>query len=301
MRLGSLTLGTAQLSSGYGVANRVGQRNEEDALEFLHHAYRNGILTVDTAPAYAGSERVIGEFNSTVDEKINVITKLPSFDQKIAGLSQKEVTDQVLKACRLSKKSLRTDEIDCYLIHDEKDFTEGESKLIFALKVLLENQEVGRLGISVYSARAAHHALDTGDFGAIQVPCNVFDRRFDEVISRASKSDTLVFARSIYLQGLFFLSEAEVKKRVPAATPYVTILQRIADELSRPIDEVAMAFIRDIPGIDSMVIGMESVEQVDRNMEILRCAPLTTDQRQSIMDVLTNIPAEVVNPSLWNS
>lgn len=57
-----LTLGTVQLKQRYGIANKVGKPNEEEANNLLTYAFSNRVTTFDTAPGYGESEDLLGRF-----------------------------------------------------------------------------------------------------------------------------------------------------------------------------------------------------------------------------------------------
>ncbi len=55
-----------------------------------------------------------------------------------------------------------------------------------------------------------------------------------------------------------------------------------------------------VPEVNSMVIGMEKLEQLKMNLKLLEEKPLTNELRQIIVEEFSNIPEKIVNPSLWN-
>jgi len=55
-----LALGTAQFGSDYGITNRSGQVDPDEAGRILSLAHECGIDCIDTARLYGDSEAVIG-------------------------------------------------------------------------------------------------------------------------------------------------------------------------------------------------------------------------------------------------
>ena len=55
-----LVLGTAQLGMSYGIANSMGQPDQDVANAIVREAWDSGICKFDTAQAYGDSERVLG-------------------------------------------------------------------------------------------------------------------------------------------------------------------------------------------------------------------------------------------------
>ena len=61
MQVNKLILGTAQFGMNYGITNQHGQIEKPQISQILKYAYKNNILTLDTAEAYNNSEVAIGK------------------------------------------------------------------------------------------------------------------------------------------------------------------------------------------------------------------------------------------------
>ncbi|MBN1661430.1 MAG: aldo/keto reductase [Anaerolineae bacterium] len=297
-----LALGTAQLGMPYGIANRDGKPERPDARQLLAFAAARGITLWDTAPAYGDSEEIIGEAVATLDITPRIVSKLPSISKCLRERSsQHELRLFVRRAIQESLSSLAVDRIDFYLVHDEQDFGVYGQDLLDVLEECRRESLVGHIGISVYSTKVATVALESGRIEAIQLPCNLFDHRFHPTIALAQTRDVLVFARSIFLQGLFFLPGVEVCQHVPDAAPWLAALQKLASECGRSIAELAICYVRDLPGIAALVVGAETVDQVAVNLELMSAPALTSELRERISQLFHSVPLHVVNPVLWRS
>ena len=62
MNITPITLGTAQLTMPYGIANSNNNISKESAFSLLENALENGINTWDTSPPYGKSEEIIGDY-----------------------------------------------------------------------------------------------------------------------------------------------------------------------------------------------------------------------------------------------
>ena len=63
---------------------------------------------------------------------------------------------------------------------------------------------------------------------------------------------------------------------------------------------LALSYALSLPGVTSLVLGSEKVEQVQQNIELLQTAPqLTEEQLKEIHDTFYDTPARVLNPSKW--
>ena len=295
-----LALGTAQLGMHYGVANQSGKPDCEAAFRILNLACRHNVKIWDTSPVYGDSEEIIGKFLKTSLQKPKISSKLPSLSGNGSGkLTRSTLSELVGKAVLQSLASLGTDVIDYYLIHDERDFRAFGLELLdvlhgFKVKGLLDN-----IGISVYSPDIATTALQSKKFDALQLPYNLFDRRFSHIISQAFSLGVTVFTRSVFLQGLFFLSSSNVREFLPEATVAVKKLNFLSEKYERSIAEIALCYVRDTPGIDAVLIGVETPEQLIENLSLFSAPTLSKELRAEIDESFANLPTCVVNPSTW--
>lgn len=294
-----ITLGAAQLGMAYGIANRRGKMSEVDVFEFLDDVCRSGIDKIDTSPAYGDSEQLIGRFLKQSGRKVKLVTKLPAL-----GFTASATTEQLLPRVRASlESSLKTLEatiLEDYLIHSEGDFTLHGPALVEALLRCRQEGLTRRIGVSVYSPEAALKALDLG-MDSVQLPCNILDRRFDKTgfFQAADSRSMMVYVRSIYLQGLLMLPLEDVLGWLPAAEEALRQFRIFARDLDRPLAELAFVYMRDKKGIDSLVVGMESKEQLRTNLQLMEAPGLEADVLRSIDAQFASVPVQVLNPSLW--
>ena len=181
-------------------------------------------------------------------------------------------------------------------MHAEADAVRHGAALFDALEAQRRAGRVGRVGLSVYTPQVALDLLD--QVQALQLPFSIFDRRFASVVEAAS-DDTTVFARSVFLQGLFFLSDTEAQAKLPQAVAPLRQLRSLAEELDRPLDELALVFARDTPGLDYLVLGVETPEQLRRNVQLHAAPPLAPDEREALERAFADLPDSLVNPSRW--
>ena len=266
-----LTLGAAQLGMKYGVANIKGSFSEDDAIKFLVSAVNQGLRSIDTSPAYGKSEVFTGAFSAQrASTPLAIMTKLPSLclDE---GCSYDDIIDNVSKFLNRSLEKLCVQNVDSYLVHSEKDFLVHGERLVKALKVFSENEgKVNNIGVSVYSPKAALRAIEMG-VDCLQLPCNIFDHRFDRagVYQKADQYGVKMYARSIYLQGLFFLDPVKVANWNPGAVTPLQKLNELSRRYERPVAEIAMVYARDHVAVTNLVVGMETISQVTDNIHLM--------------------------------
>ena len=76
-------------------------------------------------------------------------------------------------------------------------------------------------------------------------------------------------------------------------------LSQFLSDYKLNIFELAIAFVRDLPGVTSLVIGAETPKQVLNNIRLMNSASLAPDIRNQILSLFSDLPLELINPSLW--
>lgn len=292
-------LGTAQLGMDYGIANQSGDPSLGRAHKILRRAVANGVSTFDTAPDYGESEAIIGRFLSGHPQSTSIITKLPSVQSQIEGKDDEQIERCVERNLRTSLRHLRREKVEYYLIHDEEDLKTLGDVLLRALFSRRAAGSIDRIGLSVYSPALAEAAVDRNGIAALQLPFNVFDRRFEKVARRAKEAEMTVFARSVFLQGLLFLSPDDAEAEVPGAGKPVQRLQHLARESRRSISELAFCFVRDYSNIDGLIVGVDNSEQLEQNVGLMSQPSLTKELQDELRSSFSDLPSALVNPVQW--
>lgn len=295
-----LVLGTAQLGMPYGIANKDGQPDSNQVAEILNLAVENNLLTWDTAPVYGNSEKAIGQYICKHKCAPVICTKLPSLSKSdINKNDMSAIHAFVNHSLQATLSDLGLPSVDTYYIHDENDLQFGGSSLLDVFAGLKVAGLIKKAGISVYSPEIALSALATEFFDAIQVPYNLFDRRFQPIMASAKEQNMAVHVRSVFLQGLFFLAEDIVNQKVPSALPYVIKLKELAQAINTTTEQLAMGYVKANLNVSHLLIGVEKASQLQTNINLFSLPPLEPSLLIELENIFMNIPISVVNPSLW--
>jgi aryl-alcohol dehydrogenase-like predicted oxidoreductase len=109
----------------------------------------------------------------------------------------------------------------------------------------------------------------------------------------------IVFARSVFLQGLFFLDENKLPETLEIAREPLKRLHQLILDYGTSTAELALKFVRDLPGVTSVIIGAETPQQVIINAELMKSPALPASLKDQILSVFSNMPLEIIIPSLW--
>lgn len=299
--ISKITLGTVQLGIPYGIANKSGQPSTSSSHELLQFALDNGINTLDTARIYGSAEEVIGSFEQS--EQFTIITKFKLSDAALDNIDLAicEARESVRDSC----ETLKIPTIPICLFHKNKDQAiEKVSDILPAiLKVLKKEGWISEGGISVYSPTELQYIRNWEIIRAVQVPMNIFDTRLltQNLMQILVDNQVKVFIRSIYLQGLILMDENQVPDHLSFAKAPLQRLKKIAASAIREIKNIAFSFVRDTPGVASLVVGAETIGQLKENLALLSGAPLPPEVYSDILNAFKDLPEELITPALWNT
>ena len=294
----SLALGTVQLGLAYGHANETGLPSDAAAQAILEAAANDfGIGMFDTAPTYGASEARIGAADFRADAAAgaappHLCTKVePPRPGQVPADCPAAVRAHVEASVYRSLHRLRVRRLPTVLLHCAA--THGTA-VWDALVSLRDEGLVGRLGGSVYTPEEAIALLRDPDIAALQIPFSLLDARWAGegeqaaafAAAVAARPDVDIFVRSALLQGLLvsdrpypavsgLAPEAEAGLRAAlAAAAAAAGRENVAD--------LAYAYVRSFPWVKSVVVGMESLEQLRQNTALFARAPLSAEERAEV-------------------
>jgi len=291
--INKLIIGSANFGLKYGVANKK-KLKRKDIFEILDYAEKIKVWGIDTAVSYGDAEDVIGSFLMQKREKsFRVITKIPHKDYE----SVKAIKDEVKK----SRSKLNVECIDFLFLHSFETYNKYKKIAMPAFEELMREGVVGHWGVSIYHVEEANQILSDGfsDFG-VEFPLNIFDKRFlkDDFLTKLKQRGCFLFARSIFLQGLFFLSAKDFKGNLRPAKENVIKLRRLAEDFDIPLSNIMLLFVATKPHIDGFIMGVDSREQFEKNMAFVNSLK-KYQKLQSLLEKLEVHDAKILLPYLW--
>jgi len=289
-----LTLGTAQLGLDYGINNVVGKPKKRESLEILKYAHLNNINSIDTASAYGDSELIVGDFLKKEHAKCYITSKLESLSKN--NVSKKNIERMVYERIEKSACNLNVECIDNYLIHDYQDIIFYD-ELIPSLKKVKRDGLIDNLGVSIYTPDEAEKVIQMDVFDTIQIPLNIFDQRFlnNSLLKRLKKKNYTIFSRSVFLQGLFFKDRSNLPTNLTPAKNYLIKLDQLAEEKEVTISKLALDFVKSIDEIDSIVIGVDSLQQLNQNIKDFE----SNDTLEIDNSAFANVGETAIDPRKW--
>ena len=302
-RMAELVLGSVQLGLAYGAANRTGKPSRAAALKLVREAADHGVRQFDTARAYGDSESRLGE--ALEGRNVHTVTKLSPLAELAEDASRETVRAAVDASITESLKALRRPRLDCLLLHRASHIGAYQGAIWERLLEHVREGRVRALGVSVQTPHEALAALTNPDVRHIQMPFNILDWRWREAGVTAvcsGRKDVTVHARSVFLQGLLAANDPSIWPRIPEVDAEA-VLARLADlakEYGRESSaDLCLAYVRGQSFVDGVVIGLETMQQLDLNLRLAVKRPLTPLACREIEAFMPRLPEQLLNPALW--
>jgi len=290
-----LVLGTAQLGMDYGIANTSGQPIYHTARSIVQEAWESGINEFDTAHAYGQSERILGRVfkDLGIADEARVITKFaPDIDHSDRA--------SLNSALETSLNNLGIESLYGLMLHREEYLELWEKGLGDTLKGFIAKGLTEHIGVSVYSPDKAVLALETAGINIVQLPSNIFDRRFEKagVFELAEKLQKDIYVRSVYLQGLLFLKPNELPNHMCFAEPVLKNLEAFLKENGYTYNSLALSYVKQAYPKAKILIGAETPEQVEENIRVWGAAQ-SRDVVDRVRLAFPSVDERILNPSFW--
>jgi aryl-alcohol dehydrogenase-like predicted oxidoreductase len=298
-----LALGTVQLGMDYGISNRNGKPSSMIAKDIIDSALQAGITTLDTSESYGSAEKEIGTCLANYKGRNQpvVVTKFKVSVQ--SSYSNENIREEIYKSIDTSLRRLNLRKVPVYLFHKDKNqrLEQLIEPLLNVFDELKRKEMIEIAGISAYGPEDVDTVLNNDILEAVQIPINIFDHRLvkNGRLDQLTQQNKIVFARSIFLQGLLFMKADEVPGKLLEAKKYLSVLGEIATTAGLTIPQLAFKYVNNMQAITSIVFGAISTQQVIENISLLELPALEPGITESISQAFANVPDLVITPGLW--
>jgi aryl-alcohol dehydrogenase-like predicted oxidoreductase len=308
-RLGRTGLSVSEI--GYGAWGIGGSMwlgaEDQESLRALRRAVDLGINFIDTALGYGNghSERLVGEIVRERDERIVVASKIPPKNLQWpapAGTDPDAAfpADHVRASTERSLSNLGLDVIDVMQFHVWSDEWVGRGSWLEGIQSLRDEGKIRFFGVSINDLQPANaiKLIETGAVDTVQVIHNIFEQApEDELFAACERNDVGVIARvpfdegsltgtltpeSTFPEGDFrqdYFSGDRSLDKVEAR------VQAILDDLGisrEELPEVALRYVLSHPAVSTVIPGMRSVRNVERNATTGDGAGLPDERLQAL-------------------
>lgn len=296
--LSRIGLGTAQLGMRYGIANSAGQPSEEESHGILLDARMSGISLFDTAAAYGESEALLGTFiaRDLEPSSLRVVSKLPHFSGRPL------TSESYMQALRTSLKTMGTDQLYAWLVHDVHDVTTDPVVFARAAEQAKESGLALKTGASVYTPDEVDQILDCEGVDLMQLPLSILDQRCLEsgALTRLKDRGIEVHARSLFLQGALLMGQGALPGHLVALRPSLQRLEAVARGLGATPFELSLRFAASVKQVDCWIVGVDTRGQLRTLVEAARFVAATSYLAADVdLHALASNDPSVVDPRRW--
>jgi myo-inositol catabolism protein IolS len=293
-----------------------GDQDDATSIATVHAALDAGINFFDTAEAYeAGtSERVLGQALAGKRDRAIIATKVAPNHLTAA---------EVVTACERSLGYLQTDYIDLYLIH-WPNWKVPLAETVGALEKLKQEGKIRAIGVCNFGVQDTTDILQLHPIVTNQLPYSLLWRVIErEILPVCRLNEIGLMCYSPLAQGLLtgrYASADEVPAGIARTRYYAShrsdgthgeagceeevfaalaTIKTIADELGQPMAAVSLAWLRQQPGVTSILVGARTPQEVALNLPALDLT-LSDDMVCALSAATEPVKAKLGNnPDMW--
>jgi aryl-alcohol dehydrogenase-like predicted oxidoreductase len=276
--------------------------DDDESLRALGRAIELGVNFLDTAYGYGDghSEELVGAAVRASAERVYVATKCPPKNRTWpapAGVHADEAfpADWIVECTERSLQKLGLDTIDVQQFHVWSDEWVGQGDWLDGVERLKRDGKIRFFGISINDHQPANaiRLVESGHVDTVQVIYNVFDQSpEDELFAAVEAADVGVIVRVPFDEGALTGSvrpettfpDGDFRNRYFGGDRKREVWERaqaIAGDLDVPVErlaEVALRFCLSHTAVSTVIPGMRSIRNVDRNVEAAEAGPLDEEQ-----------------------
>lgn len=287
--LPELVLGTAGLGGAWGKIDK------QESIDTILIAMDSGINRLDTAPAYANAEAIVGEslklwrgtqpFISTKVGKLKGTAEAENLNNYEISIMRKSIEQ--------SRKALDRDQLDLIFLHEpEKVPAAKVDEVVDFMQKLKQTGVAKQIGLGGIVPEAYHQALKDHIFDVVMSfnninACCLDGMMHDIPFFRANKAQTYQgSALHMGLLGNRFDKYCHEKPEwITQKTLSNALLAKdLADENGLKISSLAHRYLLSLQEIDFFVVGPKNMEQLKRTLKDISAGKLA----EYLFDQLNN-------------
>lgn len=183
-------------------------------------------------------------------------------------------TAYLRQALEGSLRRLGVDHVDLYQLHGPVEVCDHD--VVELMHDLCAEGKVGGFGVGLETLDHASGWLKINEISAIQLPFGVLDPEAGEqVIGLARGCGVPVIARGVLAAGL--LTDADAADAMLRPNQHVLRQEMIEIASVHDLDPVSMAlrYVRDVPGVAAILIGVSSTHNLDQALRHHAAPPLS--------------------------
>jgi aryl-alcohol dehydrogenase-like predicted oxidoreductase len=290
-RLGKTGLEVSEVGFGaWGIGRTMWiGADDEESLQALERAIDLGLNFIDTALAYGDghSEKLVGQTVRKRSETVYVATKVPPRNLRWPASGDDDASDafpgeHIRKCTETSLRNLGLEAIDVQQFHVWHDNWLHQGDWRETIEALKQEGKIRHFGVSIndHEPETALELVRSGIVDTVQVIHNIFDQSpEDELFPAVNEHDVGVVARVPFDEGGLTGSisadsqfpEGDFRRSYFSGDRKQQVAERvqaIVDDLGigrERIAEIALRYVLSFDAVSTVIPGMRSIRNVERN------------------------------------
>jgi aryl-alcohol dehydrogenase-like predicted oxidoreductase len=307
-RLGRTGLSVSEIGYGaWGIGGSMWLGAEDDeSIQALNRAIDLGVNFIDTAAAYGDghSEKLVGQVVRERDERIVVASKIPPKNGRWPapdGVDPDDAfpADHIRKSTERTLSNLGMDVLDVQQFHVWSDEWVGRGSWLEGVQALKDEGLIRFFGVSIndHQPSNAIELVETGVVDTVQVIYNVFDQSpEDRLLAACEQNDVGVIVRVPFDEGALtgrvgagtefpegdFRNDYFRGDRLEQVDEHVQAILSDLGITRDELPEVALRYILSQPAVSTVIPGMRTVRNVERNAAVGDGAGLPEEQVEAL-------------------
>jgi aryl-alcohol dehydrogenase-like predicted oxidoreductase len=307
-RLGRTGLSVSEIGYGaWGIGGSMWLGAEDDeSIQALNRAIDLGVNFIDTAAAYGNghSEKLVGQVVRERDERIVVASKIPPKNGRWPapdGVDPDDAfpADHVRKWTERTLSNLGMDVLDVQQFHVWSDEWVGRGSWLEGVQALKDDGKIRFFGVSIndHQPSNAIELVETGVVDTVQVIYNVFDQSpEDRLLAACEQNDVGVIVRVPFDEGALtgrvgagsvfpegdFRNDYFRGDRLEQVDEHVEAILSDLGITREDLPEVALRYVLSQPAVSTVIPGMRTVRNVERNAAVGDGAGLPEEQVEAL-------------------
>ncbi|MBF0484883.1 MAG: aldo/keto reductase [Candidatus Omnitrophica bacterium] len=260
-------------------AENWGGADEQQSFLAVEKAMELGVNFIDTAPFYGNglAEKIVGRAIKKCRDKAFIATKC-GLIREGGWVSHNLSPESISREIELSRQRLLVDEVDLYLCH-WPDPAVAIEDTVEALLKLQKQKKVRHLGVCNFDLNLLKKALRVGPIKVLQVQYSLLERETEkELLPFCLEKGIGVMAYGVMGGGILtgkYLEKPQLAKKDARRMFYAfyqgekfeksqKLIHRLQG-LGHPLNQLALNWVRQQPGIMTALAGCRNVAQVAEN------------------------------------
>jgi len=281
-----IIIGTANFAQGYGINNSKGFTLEQ--INNLNKvASKNFIKEIDTAFSYKGVEKIIGKSQF---KNYKIYTKIPEI--KLSQFDKKFVGQLVNKSLRRLKKN----KLYGVFFHGVKNLMSIKGDKFYKdLLILKKKKIIKKVGVSVYSPTELKIVIKKYKFDMVQIPVNIFDRRFlkKNFLKKIKDKNIEIHARSVFMQGILLQKKNNRNKYFKNWKKLFLRWDNWNNDCQRKKVETCLNFLKNLKYVDKLVVGVSNTQELQEIINVIK------NKKKSFPRNIFSSSKKLLEPRLW--